>query len=69
MKNFLNLFVVGFEIAGPKKRVLTGMLIELVWVLGEYATVLVAYFVRKWRTLQLIFSIPLIVFLIYWKQV
>jgi len=48
---------------------MTGMLIELVWCVGEYLTVFVAYFVRDWRTLQVIFAAPIGIFLIYWKQV
>lgn len=63
----MKFFFKGFEIVGPKKRLWTGMLIEFVWVVGEYSTVLAAYFVRDWRTLQLIFAVPLVVFLSYWK--
>jgi hypothetical protein len=61
--------LTGFEISGPSSRVMTGMLIELVWCVGEYLTVFVAYFVRDWRTLQVIFAAPIGIFLIYWKQV
>ena len=55
--------------ASPKKRVWTGMLIEVAWASGEYLTVFIAYFVRQWRHLQLVFAAPIGLFLIYWKQV
>ncbi|XP_071136949.1 organic cation transporter protein-like [Mytilus edulis] len=59
--------ILSMEMASPKKRVWTGMLIEVAWATGEYLTVFVAYFVRQWRHLQLVFAAPIGLFLIYWK--
>ncbi|XP_046582562.1 organic cation transporter protein-like [Haliotis rubra] len=61
-----NAFVVGVELVGPSKRVLTGIICELYWTFGVFLATTIAYFVRDWRHLQLIVSTPTALFLAYY---
>ncbi|XP_071115010.1 organic cation transporter protein-like [Haliotis cracherodii] len=61
-----NAFVVGVELVGPSKRVLTGMLCEIYWTVGVFMAATMAYLVRDWRHLQLIVSAPTVLFLAYY---
>ncbi|KAK3096979.1 hypothetical protein FSP39_005334 [Pinctada imbricata] len=59
-------FIIGIEMVGPTKRQITGSLILLVYTLGEFILVLLAYFIRDWRWLQLTLAVPMGVAAIYW---
>jgi len=65
---FITTFVLALEYAGTKYRALCGIAIEIPFALGELYIVLLAYFIRDWRTYQLIIGIPFFSFLIYLVQ-
>ncbi|UJR35354.1 hypothetical protein I4U23_028112 [Adineta vaga] len=58
-------FVLGSEIVGPSKRLLTGIVIEYFFSFGQLFLVLFAYFIRTWRALTgaiSLFTVPFMVF-------
>ncbi|UJR10527.1 hypothetical protein I4U23_014730 [Adineta vaga] len=58
-------FVLGSEIVGPSKRLLTGIVIEYFFAFGQFFLVGFAFFIRTWRTLTWaisIFTIPFMLF-------
>ncbi|KAJ8315471.1 hypothetical protein KUTeg_007621 [Tegillarca granosa] len=57
--------IIGLEFVGPSKRIWSGIIIELVFCIGELLLCGAAYFIRDWRTLQLVLSVPSAVSLIY----
>ncbi len=63
---FMVTFVLAVEYVGPKFTMLFGIAIEIPFALGELALGLEAYFVRDWRTLQLVAHAPLFLFLGLW---
>ncbi|XP_015524354.1 organic cation transporter protein [Neodiprion lecontei] len=63
---FLVAYVIALEMVGPKKRLAAGMGCQLFFTSGYILTAGLAYFFTNWRTLQVVFTIPSIVFLAYW---
>ena len=61
--------VTGMEVVGPSKRAWAGILIEFFWCAGEFLLLLLAYFIRNWRHLEIALSIPSIFLLAYWWSV
>ncbi|XP_078661280.1 organic cation transporter protein-like isoform X1 [Branchiostoma floridae x Branchiostoma belcheri] len=59
----LSSFVIGTELVAPSMRTWTGTLIEIFFAIGFMLLALIAYFIRDWRTLQLVISVPNAVFL------
>ncbi|KAJ8315473.1 hypothetical protein KUTeg_007623, partial [Tegillarca granosa] len=57
--------IIGLEFVGPSKRIWSGIIIELVFCIGELLLCGAAYFIRDWKTLQLVLSVPSAVSLIY----
>ncbi|CAF0769462.1 unnamed protein product [Adineta steineri] len=58
-------FVLGSEIVGPSKRLLTGIVIEYFFAFGQLFLVSFAYFIRTWRALTgaiSLFTVPFIFF-------
>ncbi|CAF0770190.1 unnamed protein product [Adineta ricciae] len=58
-------FVLGSEIVGPSKRLLTGIVIEYFFAFGQLFLLAFAYFIRTWRALTgaiTLFTIPFIFF-------
>ncbi|XP_066139089.1 organic cation transporter protein-like isoform X2 [Euwallacea fornicatus] len=51
-------FVLGVELVGPKKRVLTGTIISSCYAVGEIAVAVVAWIVKSWKTLIFISYLP-----------
>ncbi|KAJ8314949.1 LOW QUALITY PROTEIN: hypothetical protein KUTeg_007099 [Tegillarca granosa] len=63
---FTQSFIIGLELVGPSKRIYTGLIIELVFCLGELILLALAYFIRDWQTLQLVLTAPSVILLFYW---
>jgi len=60
-------FVIVVEFMPIKHRTMVGMAINMVFAVGEALVGVAAIYVRQWRTLQLIISVPsAILFLAYW---
>ncbi len=57
---------LGMELVGPSKRVVAGMVIEFFFTAGMLLLGGIAYFIRTWRILQVIISIPGFLFLSYY---
>ncbi|GAB6032561.1 hypothetical protein CHUAL_011453 [Chamberlinius hualienensis] len=59
-------FVMTMELVGKSKRAVYGMLASVVYAFGEIALGFASYYVRDWKTLQLIISAPAFMFVIYY---
>ncbi|KAL8595352.1 hypothetical protein ACOMHN_020105 [Nucella lapillus] len=66
MTLFINGLVLGMEMVGPSKRVLVGIAIEVMWCVGMVLLLVMGYFIRNWRYLEIALSVPSIVLLAYW---
>nr|KAG5711009.1 hypothetical protein BaRGS_013743 [Batillaria attramentaria] len=51
---------------GPSKRTFAAIFIEVMWCAGELVLVVMAYFIRDWRLLEIALSVPAAVMLVYW---
>ncbi|XP_060524808.1 solute carrier family 22 member 3-like isoform X2 [Cylas formicarius] len=58
-------FVLGVELVGPKKRVLTGTLVSSCYAVGEVFAAVSAYLVKSWKPLIYILYTPTILLLSY----
>ncbi|OWF44712.1 organic cation transporter protein-like isoform X2 [Mizuhopecten yessoensis] len=58
-------FVMGLEFVGPSKRMWAGIVIELFWASGTMLLALLAYLIRDWKYLNLVVSVPPVLFLSY----
>ncbi|XP_012259249.2 organic cation transporter protein-like [Athalia rosae] len=63
---FLVAYVIALEMVGPKKRLVAGMGCQLFFSSGYILVAGLAYYFTNWRTLQIVFTIPSVVFLAYW---
>ncbi len=66
---FLVSYVLAMEMVGPSHRVIAGTLCQYYYTFGFLLMALVAYLisdVADWRTLQIAFSAPAVLFLPYW---
>uniref|UniRef100_T1J4N1 Major facilitator superfamily (MFS) profile domain-containing protein n=1 Tax=Strigamia maritima TaxID=126957 RepID=T1J4N1_STRMM len=60
-------FVLVMEFIGPDKRVLVSQIIQLIYSFGEMTLAGIAYLVTDWSYLQLVTSVPALLFLVfYW---
>ncbi|KAK3097006.1 hypothetical protein FSP39_005540 [Pinctada imbricata] len=59
-------FVIGIELLGALKRKIAATVILLIYCLGEFVLVVLAYFIRDWRWLQVTVALPMALPLIYW---
>uniref|UniRef100_A0A0B7BP68 Major facilitator superfamily (MFS) profile domain-containing protein n=1 Tax=Arion vulgaris TaxID=1028688 RepID=A0A0B7BP68_9EUPU len=62
---FLPAFVIGVELVGPRKRTITGIVIEIFWVFGMFIQAGVAYGLRNWSHLQMALSAPTVLLLVF----
>ncbi|KAK3704046.1 hypothetical protein RRG08_049003, partial [Elysia crispata] len=60
MASFMCLYGLVTEISAPSGRVLGTSINMVGWNVGMLAVILVAFFVREWKTLQLILTAPLV---------
>ncbi|GFY77470.1 organic cation transporter protein [Trichonephila inaurata madagascariensis] len=59
-------YILAVEYIGTSKRLICANIMQIVFAIGELILSLVAFFVRKWRVLELAISIPSAVLLIYY---
>ena len=57
---YMSIYVLIMEMVAPKKRVVAGTCANLGYVFGMLVLLLLAYFFRYWKSLQLALSVPLI---------
>ncbi|XP_070567620.1 organic cation transporter protein-like [Ptychodera flava] len=62
---FLVAFVLATELVGPSKRTLAGIAIEFFFSFGYMLISVLAYFIRYWWQLQLVITVPNVIFLLY----
>lgn len=53
-------YVLALELVGSERRTYAALVFEHFFSIGQFALVLIAYFVRDWRLLSIIFIIPCI---------
>lgn len=59
----------GVEAVGKKYRIAVGFIYQMIFTVGSALLGLVAYYVREWKTLQLIVSVPMFAFVgLYWYE-
>lgn len=59
-------FVLGMEIVGKSKRTFAGIVFEYFFAIGQLILVAFAYFIRDWRTLAWVMTVPVVPFLSYY---
>ncbi|XP_041463006.1 organic cation transporter protein-like [Lytechinus variegatus] len=57
-------FVLVNEYAGPSRRYITGLLFGVPFATGYVSLALVAYFIRYWKTLEIVATVPIIVLIV-----
>lgn len=62
---FITAFVLCMEFIGPSYRTICGFGIEIPFAMGELYVGFLAYFVRDWRTLQVVIAGPFLLFFLY----
>lgn len=64
---YLAIFVLLCESVPPSLRAFVGTCDEIMWSIGIMTLPIIAYFVKDWRLLQIVISLPLvIVFTYFW---
>ncbi|XP_070569339.1 organic cation transporter protein-like [Ptychodera flava] len=63
---YLSGFLLVFEFVGPSKRAKASLIYCMLFGVGYLLLAPFAYFFRNWRILQMVISVPTILFLSYW---
>ncbi|EDO40414.1 predicted protein [Nematostella vectensis] len=63
----LSSFVYSLELVGPKRRTLISALTGIFWAGGGLLNLLESYFIRDWRLLLFVYSIPAVLLLPLWR--
>lgn len=58
--------IIGVEMVGPKRREVTGIVLNYFYALGEAAVGLIAWLTKDWVFTQLLVSAPPFIFIIYY---
>ncbi|XP_044735546.1 organic cation transporter protein isoform X2 [Chrysoperla carnea] len=59
-------FIIGVELVGKQKRELTAIVLNYFYTLGEAMVGVIAWAFPNWIVIQLVFSGPPIIFVLYW---
>ncbi|XP_038048035.1 organic cation transporter protein-like isoform X2 [Patiria miniata] len=62
---FLPAYVLGTEFVGPSKRVIVGVVGQIFFAAGLMILAGLAYFIRDWRTLEIVITAPIVLFFLY----
>lgn len=68
LRNRLMKYLVSFsavEMAGPQHRATVGIVGNLLFTAGYLLSAGLAYFIRRWRYLQIAFTVPTVVLLAF----
>ena len=63
----LSLYIYVMELVGPKQRTAAGNMTYFYYNGFQMVFVLIAYFLRKWRTLLLVITVPAVLLFPFWK--
>ncbi|XP_072019040.1 organic cation transporter protein-like [Amphiura filiformis] len=63
---FVTAYVIGTELVGPSKRALAGIAIRIFYSLGMMLLAVLAWVLRDWPKIELVISVPPIIFLVYY---
>ncbi|XP_035231370.1 organic cation transporter protein-like isoform X2 [Stegodyphus dumicola] len=59
-------YILAVEFIGTSKRLICANIMQIVFAVGELILGFIAYFVRKWRVLELIISVPSAILIVYY---
>ncbi|KAL8581706.1 hypothetical protein ACOMHN_043124 [Nucella lapillus] len=62
-------FVLAVELIGGSMRTKLGAAWQIVWLVGPFVLAALSFLVKDWQYLQLVGSVPPVIFLIYWWSV
>jgi len=65
----LSLYIYGMELVGPKIRTAAGNMTYLYYNGFQMLFVLIAYFLREWRMLLLVITVPAVLLFPFWKLI
>ncbi|XP_026679607.1 organic cation transporter protein-like [Diaphorina citri] len=63
---FLVAYVLALEMVGPSKRIIAGTVIHMFFSIGFLLIAGLAYFVHDWRHLDILVTLPGLIYLAYW---
>lgn len=63
---FLVAYVLALEMVGPSKRIVAGTIIQMFFSIGFLLIAALAYFVHDWRQLDVLVTLPGMLYLPYW---
>ena len=63
---FLVAFILATEVVGAEKRVFCGIVLEIIFNVGEILAPVLAFWLRDWRMVIVAATVPTVFFLLYW---